>query len=71
MEDKLELIAAGEAVAIVPGGEIGVRLRPDLTAIPLAGVAPSHVVVVSRAEDRSRLVAAFRKYAQVMLTGPE
>ncbi|MGV9667901.1 hypothetical protein ACWDTA_33390, partial [Nocardia niigatensis] len=71
MEDKLELIAAGGAVAIVPGGDLGVRLRPDLIAIPLVGVPPSHVVVVSRADDRSWLVAAFRRYAQTMLSRPE
>ncbi len=44
--------------------------RPDLTTIPLHGVDPSHVVLVTRADDRSRLVAAFRKCAQAHLTGP-
>ena len=40
VEDKNELIAAGQAVAIVPGGIPGRNVRPDLTTIPLAGVAP-------------------------------
>jgi hypothetical protein len=44
--------------------------RPDLTTIPLHGVEPGHVVLATRAGDRSRLVAAFRKSARDCLTGP-
>jgi DNA-binding transcriptional LysR family regulator len=63
-EDKIELIAAGEAVGIIPGGLHGVQLRSDLTTIPLHGVDPAHVVVATRSGDRGRLVTAFRKAAQ-------
>jgi DNA-binding transcriptional LysR family regulator len=66
IEDKLELIAAGQAVAIVPAG---ITLRPDVTTIPLHDVEPSHVVLATRAGDRSRLVTAFRKCAQAHLNG--
>ncbi len=45
------------------------RLRPDLTTIPLHGIDPSHVVLATRADDRSRLLAAFRKVARALLTG--
>jgi DNA-binding transcriptional LysR family regulator len=69
IEDKNELIAAGEAVAIIPGGFPPGIIRPDLTTIPLHGVEPSHVVLATRAGDRGRLVAAFRKAAQDSLTG--
>ncbi len=69
IEDKLEHIAAGQAVAIIPAG-VRDSFRPDLTTIPLHGVEPSHVVLAIRARDRSRLVAAFRKSAQDCLTGP-
>jgi DNA-binding transcriptional LysR family regulator len=69
IEDKNELIAAGEAVAIIPGGNVSAR--PDLTTIPLRDVEPSHVVLATRADDHRRLVAAFRKSAQALLTGPE
>jgi DNA-binding transcriptional LysR family regulator len=68
IEDKNELIAAGQAVAIIPAGKVS--LRPDLTTIPLHDVEPSHVVLATRADDRRRLVAAFRKSAQALLTGP-
>ncbi|WP_225725092.1 MULTISPECIES: LysR family transcriptional regulator [unclassified Nocardia] len=70
LEDKLELIASGQAVAIVPADPTAERVRPDLTAIPLEDVPPSHVVVATRAGDGSRLVADFRKIARAILTGP-
>jgi DNA-binding transcriptional LysR family regulator len=68
IEDKNELVAAGQAVAIVPGGLHGIALRPDLTTIPLTGVAPSHVVLATRAGDHGRLVAAFSRSARDCLT---
>jgi DNA-binding transcriptional LysR family regulator len=71
IEDKNELIAAGDAVAIIPGGLPARSIRPDLTTIPLHGVDPSHVVLATRAGDRSRLVAAFRKSAADCLTAPD
>jgi DNA-binding transcriptional LysR family regulator len=70
LEDKNELIASGQAVAIIPGGLHGITLRPDLITIPLHGVPPSHVILATRAADRSRLVAAFRRSALECLTGP-
>jgi DNA-binding transcriptional LysR family regulator len=70
MEDKFEVIAAGQAVVVMP--DIGMeRLRPDLTTVRIADIEPSHVVVATRARDRNRLVAEFRRCAQELLTGPE
>ena len=68
LEDKLELIAAGQAVAIVAAGFRGIR--PDLTTVGLSGIEPSHVVLATRIKDRTRLVDAFRKCARRHLTGP-
>ncbi|MBV8292226.1 MAG: LysR family transcriptional regulator, partial [Mycobacterium sp.] len=70
LEDKFEVIAAGQAVAITAGFH-GNSLRPDIVTVPLEGVEPSHVVLASRADDRSRLVAVFRKLAEAHLTAPE
>jgi DNA-binding transcriptional LysR family regulator len=70
VEDKLELIAAGQAVAIVSAGLGGDRLHPDVTTIPLEGVEPCHVVLATRASDHSLLVTAFRKSAEDHLTDP-
>jgi DNA-binding transcriptional LysR family regulator len=71
VEDKLEVIAAGQAVAIIPAGVRTASPRPDLTTVPLHDVEPSHVVLATRADDRSRLVADFRKSARALLTGPD
>jgi DNA-binding transcriptional LysR family regulator len=73
VEEKIELIAAGQAVAIVPAGAGFTGLtgfRPDLAVVPLDDVEPSHVVLATRSGERSRLVAAFRKDAEALLTGP-
>ena len=70
LEDKLEYIAAGQAVAIVPAAAGAAGLRSDLTTVPLSDAEPCHVVVATRAADRGRLVAAFRKSARECLTGP-
>ncbi|SPM36199.1 LysR family transcriptional regulator [Mycobacterium rhizamassiliense] len=66
LDDGLELVAAGRAVAITTG--FHKRLRPDITTVPLEGVEPGHMVLASRAGDRSRLVAAFSKLAAAHLT---
>ncbi|WP_326623826.1 LysR substrate-binding domain-containing protein [Streptomyces decoyicus] len=70
VEDKLELVAAGDAVAITPAGAMATYNRPDLTTIPLEGVEPGRVVLATRSDDRSRLITAFRTAAQAHLTGP-
>jgi len=70
LEDKNELIAAGQAVAIVPAGVYNGQVRPDLATIPLDGVEPSHVILAARAGDRGRLIAAFRRAAAELLTAP-
>ncbi|WP_026411678.1 LysR family transcriptional regulator [Actinomadura oligospora] len=69
VEEKFELVASGQAIAVTAGRH-GSGLRPDLTTVPLEGVEPSHVVLATRADDRSRLVAAFRKCAQTHIKPP-
>jgi hypothetical protein len=59
--------ASGQAVAITADWH-GHSVRPDITSVPLENVEPSHVVLATRAGDRSRLVAAFRKLAEAHLT---
>ena len=57
-------------MAIIPGSISAASLRPDLTTIPLHGVDPAHVILATRAADRTRLVTAFRKSAHDCLTAP-
>ncbi|GAB2520984.1 LysR family transcriptional regulator [Nocardia heshunensis] len=69
IEDRFELVAAGRALTIA--ATVRPRhLRPDLVAIPLAGVEPSHVVLATRVDDRNRLLTAFEQCARTHLTGP-
>jgi DNA-binding transcriptional LysR family regulator len=70
LEDKFEVVAAGEAL-VVTAYPTGIRLRPDLTSVPLHGVEPSQVALAVRAGDRGRLVTAFRKVARTHITRPE
>jgi DNA-binding transcriptional LysR family regulator len=62
-EDKLELVASG-AVAVLPAGDRRSTLHPGVATIPIAGIDPCQVVAVSRADDPSRLTAAFHVAAR-------
>ncbi|MET7487317.1 LysR family transcriptional regulator [Streptomyces sp. NPDC005538] len=69
LEDKLELIAAGEAVALAPAGAVAKGLRPDLTTAPIEGVSPIPVVLAIRAGEENRpLLAAFHACAKAHLS---
>jgi DNA-binding transcriptional LysR family regulator len=70
LEEKLELVASGQAVSIVAASREVAHFRPDLTTVPLAGVEPSHVVLASRAGEKTRLITAFRMCAEAHITGP-
>ncbi|MFG2072896.1 LysR family transcriptional regulator [Nonomuraea maritima] len=63
-EDKLEVVADGRAVAIVPAGDRRSTLRDDLATIPIEGIEPCQVAVATRADDRNPLVAHFRESAK-------
>jgi DNA-binding transcriptional LysR family regulator len=67
LEDMIELVASGQAVAVIPATAPVEALRPDLTTIPLEGVEPSHVVLATRAGDHNNLATAFRSYAKAHL----
>jgi DNA-binding transcriptional LysR family regulator len=68
-EDKLELIAGGQAVAVVPAGDRRSTLRQDVTTIPIAGTDPYQVVLATRTDDPNPLVDVFRDAARAHLTG--
>lgn len=68
IEDKVEVIADGRAVAIVPASA-PVSARPDLTTIPLEGVEPGHVALVTRSGDHRPLVEAFRSVSSRLVAG--
>jgi DNA-binding transcriptional LysR family regulator len=58
-EDRLELVATGRAMALLPVGDRRSSLRADLVSVPVEGVPASRVVVAARAADPNPLVAEF------------
>ncbi|GIF42352.1 LysR family transcriptional regulator [Actinoplanes xinjiangensis] len=69
-EDKLELVASGQAIAVLPVGDLRSSLRPDLVTVPIEGAPPSRVVVVSRKDDPNPMIGRFRLAAKAVLTAP-
>jgi DNA-binding transcriptional LysR family regulator len=69
-EDKLEAIAEGSAIAVVPATDPRVTTRQDLVVVPLQEVAPSQVVVVTRTNEVDTLITQFLRSAKELLTSP-
>ena len=66
-EDKLEVVADGRAVAIVPAYDRRYTIRDDLAAITVDDIEPCQVVVASRADDHNPLVTHFRESSRRFL----
>ncbi|MEV2256916.1 LysR family transcriptional regulator [Streptomyces sp. NPDC050147] len=69
-EDKLELVASGRAIAVLPVGDRRSSLRPDLVTVPIEGAPPSQVVLVSRKGDPNPMIRNLRLAAKAVLTAP-
>jgi DNA-binding transcriptional LysR family regulator len=67
-EDKLELVAAGRAIAVLPIGDRRSTLRPDLITVPLEGAPTSKVVLATRIGDPNPRVRDFQAAARASLT---
>lgn len=68
-EDRLELIATGQAIAVLPVGDRRSSLRADLASVPVDGLPASRVVVATRVGDANPLVADFVRAARGHLAG--
>ncbi len=66
-EDRLELVASGQAIAVLPVGDRRSSLRADLATIPVDGFPVSEVVVATRVGEQNPLVAEFVDAAQLHL----
>ncbi|MFJ9036763.1 LysR family transcriptional regulator [Streptomyces sp. NPDC102406] len=69
-EDKLELVASGRAIAVLPVGDRRSSLRPDLVTVPIEDAPPSQVVLVSRRGDPNPMITNLRLAAKAVLTAP-
>ncbi|MCD5352634.1 LysR family transcriptional regulator [Kineosporia mesophila] len=68
-EDKLELVAGGQAIGVLPVGDRRSTLRPGLVTVPIEGAPTSQVVMVSRIGDPNALVRRFQSVARSHLAG--
>ncbi|MBM2623823.1 LysR family transcriptional regulator [Actinoplanes sp. LDG1-06] len=68
-EDKLELVANGHAIAVLPVGDRRSSLRSDLVTVPVEDAPPSRVVLVSRKGDSNPVIGDLRLTASSVLTG--
>lgn len=66
-EDRLELVASGQAIAVLPAGDQRSTLRADLTTVPVEGMPTSKVMVATRVGDPNPLVADFVEAARASL----
>ncbi|MDN3026061.1 LysR family transcriptional regulator [Streptomyces sp. S.PB5] len=66
-EDKLELVASGKAIAVLPAGDRRSSLRSDLLAIPIEDAPPSQVVLAGRRNDPNPMIGNLRRAARAML----
>lgn len=69
-EDKLELVASGRAIAVLPVGDRRSSLRPHLVTVPIEGAPPSQVVLASRKNDPNPMIGKLRLAAKAVLTAP-
>lgn len=67
-QDRLELIAGGQAIAVLPVGDRRISLRADLVSVPVVGFPASTVVVATRVGEPNPLVAEFVRTARAHLT---
>ncbi|MFI8529572.1 LysR family transcriptional regulator [Streptomyces aquilus] len=69
-EDKLELVASGGAIAVLPVGDRRSSLRPGLVTVPVEGAPPSQVALVSRKGDPNPMIRQLRLAAKAVLAAP-
>nr|WP_174435053.1 LysR family transcriptional regulator [Nocardia jiangxiensis] len=68
-EDKLELIATGHCIAVLPAGDHRATNRDDIALVPLDGIEPCEVVLVTRAHDPNLLIEPMEAAMRSHLVG--
>jgi DNA-binding transcriptional LysR family regulator len=59
VEEKLEYVASGHGIIVLPLSATRHYTRPDIVYVPVTDAEPDEVLLASEASRRSRLVAAF------------
>lgn len=64
IEDKLELIADGQALALMPAADHRLAGRDDLALVAVAGFGPASIAVATRAGENVLLAEEFKTIAR-------
>ena len=64
VEEKLEHVAAGHGIVILPRSTATFYRRPDVTCIPVEDIGPNQVSLAWDASRRSRLIFEFADLAR-------
>lgn len=70
VEEKLELVASGAGICVLPLSTASFYTRPDVTALRVDGLGPNEVALAWAASRRSPLVRAFAEAAAETLGRP-
>ncbi|OPG04931.1 LysR family transcriptional regulator [Streptomyces sp. GKU 895] len=63
VEEKLELVASGAGICVLPSSTAGFYTRPDVIAVPVADIGPNEVALAWVASRRSPLIHDFAEAA--------
>jgi DNA-binding transcriptional LysR family regulator len=66
MDELLEVVASGEAIAITGGSVADSFRHPEVVFVPIVDAEPSPISLCTRADDRSPLVEALRRAVRVV-----
>jgi DNA-binding transcriptional LysR family regulator len=66
VEEKLEYVAAGHGIVLLPLSTATFYTRPDISHVPVSDIAPTHVCL---AWDGSRRSALISEYVAIVLRG--
>jgi DNA-binding transcriptional LysR family regulator len=69
VEEKLEHVAAGNGIAIIPTSTASFYTRSDIAHIPVEDIGPNRVCLAWVASRRSRLIYEFAEIAAELATG--
>jgi DNA-binding transcriptional LysR family regulator len=59
VEEKLEYVAAGHGIIVLPRSATRYYTRPDIVYVPVTDAEPDEVLLAHEASRRSKLIAAF------------
>ncbi|MFF5306645.1 LysR family transcriptional regulator [Streptomyces sp. NPDC013161] len=71
VEEKLELVAGGQGIAVIPASTANFYTRPDVEAIPVEDLGPNHVAAAWPTGRATGLVGEFVDAATTLLPEQE